>query len=190
LIAPSVEPQPETHSPALTLRVFERKFGCIARLRFCRLIRCAIIASPVKFPITTAAIYVFLGCVRASEPSALQFGGEKIGVPPLSLADSIARGNLALKAPRFGAQVPQFARGPEAPGVPPALIPPATPNTRQLGTSKLASSPRVSHSSGMPIVEPRTDIDYKLRIIAPNPAIDFKLAIKDPGTKEKPVEAK
>jgi hypothetical protein len=140
----------------------------------------------VKFAIITAGFFVFLGSVRASEPSAYQFGGEKIGVPPLSLADSIARGNLSLEAPKIGAQVPQFARSPDSPGVPPALVPPATSSTRKLGASKLASSPRVSQSSGMPIVEPRTDVDYKLRVIAPNPAIDFKLAIKDPGPKEKP----
>jgi hypothetical protein len=33
----------------------------------------------------------------------------------------------------------------------------------------------------MPVIEPRRDVDYKMRIREPDPNIDFKMIVKDPG---------
>jgi hypothetical protein len=129
-------------------------------------------------------VFAFMALsASAADPSVLKFGDERIGVPPLSLAETLAQGATPMKPSQFGAGVPRYANGAESPPVSPNLVPRSTPSLKELETSRLglARTPRVSRSSGMPIIEPSETVDYKMRIIPPNPAIDFKLVIIDPG---------
>lgn len=147
--------------------------------------------SLVKFSaIAASTVIVLLRCVCASEPPSLRFRGEQIGVPPLSLAESLTRGIPATDPARLRADVPQFAPVADLTPAPLALLPRALPDFRQLETARRRPSPRVSSTSSMPIVEPREDIDYKLKIVAPDRTVDFKLVIKVPATAPDGVESK
>ena len=126
----------------------------------------------------TAAPLIAVGSTFAAEAPALGFGGERIGVPPLSLAESIAQGAAGHSSLPFSAKSPHASRPETLPT--PNLIPRITPEPRQLEKSRVAKSPRVSRSFGMPIIEPSDAVDYKLTIAPPNPAVDFKLVIRDP----------
>ncbi len=132
------------------------------------------------------AVLLGIGCAVAAEPPSLQFGGERIGLPPLSLSERLAQQPPMQTRPKFGTTLPQAATGTEP--FSPQLVPRTGPDLDQLKSSRAAPRPRVSRSSGMPILEPSDAVDYKLTIVPPNPSIDFKLVIKDPGpADDKPV---
>jgi hypothetical protein len=124
------------------------------------------------------AVLGFGGAFAAEAPS-LQFGGERIGVPPLSLSKSLAQRPLTSGTPKFGPNLPQFSTEP-AP-LARELVPRTTPDLKSLESSRREPRNRVSRRSGMPIIEPSDAVDYKMTIVPPDPSIDFKLVIKDPG---------
>ena len=134
--------------------------------------------------ITLVAFLGVRGAFAAETPS-LQFGGERIGIPPLSLSERLAQQPPLPTKPKFGTTLPQATTGMEP--FSPQLVPRTAPDLDHVKTSRAAPRPRVSRSSGMPILEPSDAVDYKLTIVPPNPSIDFKLAIKDPApAAEKP----
>jgi hypothetical protein len=134
----------------------------------------------------TLVAFLGVGGAFAAETPSLQFGGERIGIPPLSLSEHLAQRSPAQTPPKFGTTLPQATTGTES--LSPQLVPRTVPDLDSVKTSRAAPRPRVSRSSGMPIFEPSDAVDYKLTIVPPNPSIDFKLVIKDPGPAgEKPV---
>ena len=122
-----------------------------------------------------------IGQVFAAEVPSLKFGGERIGIPPLSLSESIAQRPPTLTTPKFGTQLPDFAHGTEPAPLTPQLVPRLTPDPKRLETSRPTPQYRVSRSSGMPVLEPSDAVDYKLTIVPPDPSIDFKHVIKEPS---------
>jgi hypothetical protein len=48
----------------------------------------------------------------------------------------------------------------------------------------------MSRTHGMPIIEPREGVDYKMIVVPPDPSIDFKLTVKDPSPVPAPSPAK
>ena len=116
---------------------------------------------------------------NGADPSALTFRSDRIGIPPLSLSESIAKGATTPKPLQFGAGLPAYSdRGDSTRS--PLLVPPAIPNVLRREPSRSTRLPYVSRGSGMPILEPSEAVDYKMTVVPPNPAIDFKLVIKDP----------
>jgi hypothetical protein len=135
----------------------------------------------VKTHFATIVVFLGVGCAFAAEAPTLQFGGERIGVPPLSLSESLGQRSPMQTTPKFGAKLPQLTTGTEPAPLSPELVPRTVPDLKHLETSRPAPRHRVSRSSGMPILEPSDAVDYKLTIVSPDPAIDFKLVIKDPS---------
>jgi hypothetical protein len=113
----------------------------------------------------------------AGDAGALRFGGERIGVPPLSLSESIADRTSTLSSPRFKTTLPE-AKEFESPSLSPKLIPRTTP---EIPSPFKPRAPRVRRDSGMPIIVPSDAVDYAMKVVPPDPDVDFKLVIKDPG---------
>jgi hypothetical protein len=143
----------------------------------------------VKTRFATAAALIAVGKILAAETTALRFGGERIGIPPLSLTESLARGAAGAGSLLPGANLPP-ASGLESLASAPNLLPRTTLESRRRETLQPGHLPRVSRRSGMPIIEPGDAIDYKLVIVPPNPGVDFKLVIKDPRPTGKLAERK
>jgi len=113
----------------------------------------------------------------------MRFGGERIGLPPLSLADSIAQSAITPKPFQFGARLPRYAVGNDAPSAAPDVRSPSSAEEHlKRDDVRNRRSARVSRSSDMPIIEPDSTVEYALTIVPPNPAIDFKMVIKAPPT--------
>ena len=134
----------------------------------------------MKAHFITLVVFLGVGGAFAAEAPSLQFGGERIGVPTLSLSERLAQKPPMQAAPKFGTPLPQATTGTEP--LSPQLVPRTVPDLDPLKASRAAPRPRVSRSSGLPIIEPSDAVDYKLTIVPPNPSIDFKLVIKDPGS--------
>ena len=141
----------------------------------------------MKAHFITLVVFLGVGGAFAAETPSMKFGGERIGIPPLSLSERLAQQPQPMQAvPKFGTPLPQATTGTEP--LSPQLVPRTVPDLDHVKASRAAPRPRVSRSSGMPIIEPSDAADYKLTIVPPNPSIDFKLVIKDPGSAvEKPV---
>lgn len=131
--------------------------------------------------VALALVVLTFSAACAADLSTLKFGGERIGLPPLSLAERLAQPAQHTPPQGFGAGLPRFTNDSEPPSISPLLVPRGTPSLKQLEAARSSATPRVSRSYGMPIVEPRDAIDYKLTIVPPDPTIDFKLAIKHPA---------
>jgi hypothetical protein len=129
-----------------------------------------------------ASVLVCSASASAAEPAELKFGGERIGVPPLALAESAKRAATA-NAPKFGTKLPFSSDSADPHSLSPHLVP-RTPSLRSV-PSKSRTTPQVSRSSGMPIIKPNETVDYAMTIVPPDPTIDFKLIVKDPGPAEK-----
>lgn len=115
------------------------------------------------------------------------FGGATVGLPPLSLADSLADGTTTLsRFPRTHVSRP--ADGSRDTVLSPSLIPRTTPTLKELQSAREADRSRVSRSSGMPIIVPNDAVEYAMRIVTSNPAIDFQLVIKTPLEPQRKVE--
>lgn len=134
----------------------------------------------MKNLVASALAVLTLGIASAADSSTLKFGGERIGVPPLSLAESLAQSAKNATSPDLGTGLPRLAPGSDSPSLSPQLVPRVTPSLKQLENARAATAPRVSRASGMPILEPSDAVDYKMTIVPPDPTIDFKLAIKNP----------
>ena len=126
-----------------------------------------------------------LACILngyAAESSELKFGGERIGVPPLSLAESAKRaGNMT--APQLGIKHPSSSDQSESGPLSPNLLP-RSPSLRQ-GPPPKPRPPQVSRSSGMPIIVPNSAVNYAITVVSPDPAVEFKMVVKDPTPAEK-----
>lgn len=135
---------------------------------------------PMKAPRVVTGFLLPLSFAIAADPSALQFGGERIGMPPLSLAESMANDARTLAQPPFPTTLPEDAtprgRQPLSPKLVPRLSPAVPPNAKS--SSRL---PRVDRDSGMPVLIPSEAVDYAMKVIPPDPNVDFKLVIKDPS---------
>jgi hypothetical protein len=131
----------------------------------------------MKTSLVLASALVAAQSFIGAEPDTNPFPQEKIGVPPLSLSQSLKQPKPAALPPKFGAVIPSVSG--EGSRTPPALVPPQTSAPVQMEARR--RQPTVSRSAwGMPVIEPRDDVDYKMIIVPPNPAIDFKLHVKDP----------
>lgn len=140
--------------------------------------------------LATAFLAVFtISPVSAADSSTLKFGGERIGVPPLSLTESLASSAKSSGPIGLGPGLPRFAGDPKLPANSPQLIPRLTPSLEQIESARATATPRVSRASGLPIIIPSDAVDYKMTIVRPDPSIDFKLAIKHPAPAD-PVPAK
>jgi hypothetical protein len=136
-----------------------------------------------------AAILVSSGAF-AAEPADLEFKNERIGVPPLSLADSIARGAVTPKRGPLSTVSPGTPADSDSRPLSPSLVPPRPRSMTASETNRAAGRPGVDRSSGMPIIIPSDAVNYTMTIIPPNPAIDFKLKMKDPTPESQPPAAK
>ena len=128
------------------------------------------------------SVLIAINPVPAADAPPPSFPNERIGVPPLSLAEDIARRAGRARMPRVGTVSPTTP-DPEskvAPDLLPRILPAPAPEIPR------APAPRVSRNSGMPIIEPRQDIDYKIVVVTPNPAIDFRLRVIDPAPTPQP----
>ena len=125
---------------------------------------------------------ILLTRASAADPNALKFGGEQIGIPPLSLAESAAR---RATPPAFQSRLPAYSDEKESPTLAPKLLPRTLPNpTRE----RKARSPQVSRRAGMPVITPNDVVDYAMTIIPPDPKIDFKIVVKEPPYPEKTLQ--
>jgi len=116
----------------------------------------------------------------AGDAGSLRFGGERIGVPPLSLSESIADRASTLRSPQFKTTLPE-AKEFESPSLSPKLLPRTTPEIPPPFNAHKPRVPRVRRDSGMPIIVPSDAVDYAMKVVPPDPDVDFKLVIKDPG---------
>lgn len=118
----------------------------------------------------------------AAEMPPLKFGQEKIGVPPLSLAEGLAQNRNQAKPPQFATPLPRPATGDDASPLSPNLLPRKDQIfPREPTLARRSASPRVVRSPwGMPIIEPSDAVDYKMVILPTNPNLDAKMIIKDP----------
>jgi hypothetical protein len=136
----------------------------------------------MKTPFVAAYGCFLLGLsAGAADEGALKFGGEQIGVPPLSLSASVANSVSAPNSNPLDAGLPRNMEGKDAPSISPNLIPRTIPNMMRKLPRQSPQSPNVTRASGMPILIPSDAVDYKMTIIPPDPTIDYKLVIKDPG---------
>jgi hypothetical protein len=126
----------------------------------------------------TAAL-ASLSPALAADPAPLHFPSERIGVPPLSLSESIADGTTSTRPLEFGGGLPSYSAHGQSIVLSPQLVPRTTPNVLRREAPRSSQAPRISRSSGMPIIEPSDAVDYKMTIIRPDPNVDFKLVIKD-----------
>src|SRR5687768_3657344 len=129
-----------------------------------------------------ASTFAFLSSASAADPDALKFGGERIGIPPLSLAESVA--NRATP-PLFRSRLPAYSDESEPPKLAPKLVPRTVPDGLRKSMSRHPRSPEVSRRSGMPVITPSDAVDYAMTIVPPDPKIDFKIVVKDPPYPEK-----
>jgi hypothetical protein len=123
-----------------------------------------------------AAAVILLTRTSAADADPLKFGGERTGIPPLSLIGSLP---TRAKPPAFSSALPTFSDEMGSPKLAPKLLPRTIPD---LGKSlpRHPRPPQVSRRSGMPIVKPNEAVDYALTIVRPDPEIDFKLVVKEP----------
>lgn len=89
----------------------------------------------------------------AAAPPPSPFPDQSIGVPPLSLLDGAKSGPL----PLLGDARTFYRSAP----------PPAPPS-------------RPAFVSGMPVLEPRSDLAPRMQIKRPDEAVDYKMAVKVP----------
>ena len=129
------------------------------------------------------------GIVCGADPNSLAFGGERIGIPPLSLTETIAKSAVPPKPFQFGTSLPSYSALEDRLKLSPDLVPHARPNFAP-PASRPTRQPRVSRASGMPILEPNDAVDYKLTIVPPDPSIDFKMIVQNPTPKSQPEPAK
>ena len=132
----------------------------------------------MKTYLAVSGLCILATSFGATDPGALRFGGERIGVPPLSLRDSMNPPDAA-RSLGFGARIPSLLGGDERPRAP-LPTPRVIPDQMRLAPK---NTPRVLRDSGMPVLIPRTDVDYAMKVIPPDPSVDYKLRIKDPGPK-------
>ena len=128
----------------------------------------------------TACGLLLINVAFGADPGSLEFRGGRIGVPPLSLSESIAKGATTTKPFQFGTGLPSYSDLGDSPNLSPNLVPRPTPNVNRPELPRSTRLPHVSRSFGMPIIEPGDAVDYRMTIVPPNPTIDFKLVIKDP----------
>ena len=106
--------------------------------------------------------FVFVApALRADSLPLPEFNSKSIGLPPLSLTD-ISKGAAGSKT--FSTQM--------------------TPPRTALPVLSYAPSTtrRIDRTSGMPILTPNPDVDYKMIVKSPDPSIDFKMIARDPST--------
>jgi hypothetical protein len=141
----------------------------------------------MKTLVLCASGLVFLGSAYAADPGLPKFGGEQIGVPPLSLRESIRSNkndtNLLPSAPGMQARSDSL----ESPELSPKLLPRVTPPVMP-STPRNPRAPRVSRDGGMPIILPSEAVDYAMTIVPPDPTVDFKMVIKEPAVPSKKAE--
>jgi hypothetical protein len=153
-------PQPQNQLPFRLKHLAPRRVVVSQRLPF------------MRTPCFTLAV-VLSGSALCSAESPKPFGGERIGIPPLSLQESLQQS--------FGSKPLQFNSA--DPG--PTLLGPTGPNLAAFKVAAAARKPRISAGQGMPIIEPNPDVAYSLKVHAPDPAVDFKMLVKDPSAAEK-----
>lgn len=136
----------------------------------------------MKTPFVCASAFMLLTRASAADPDALKFGGEQIGIPPLSLAESAAR---SATPPAFQSRLPAYSDEKESPTLAPKLLPRTVPDVMRKAKPIHPRTPQVSRRSGMPVITPRDDVDYAMTIIPPDPKIDFKIVVKEPPYPEK-----
>ena len=134
-----------------------------------------------------AWVISFSVLATAADSPLPTFGGEKIGVPPLSLSGSLAPKATSPNSPRAGRAVTDLS-DPNAQSVPAPNL--GAPLLQRPTLPRPQSAPRISRSAGMPVIEPRDDVDYKLKIVPPDPNIDFKMTIREPAGNPEPVPKK
>jgi hypothetical protein len=105
----------------------------------------------------------------AADPD-LSFPAPQVAPTSLSLREQIESGALAQRSPVL--RGPQLGLDFASPG-------------RGGGSERATLPPSAAHSpralSQMPIVVPRTDVDYKLRIVTPRTDVDYKLIVVPAG---------
>jgi hypothetical protein len=120
-------------------------------------------------------------CVlRAADFPLSKFPNERIGLPPLSLSESIAKGVATPKPLQFGTGFPSYSALADPPNVAPGFLPSAVGMVAMRESTRNRKAPRVSRAWGMPIIEPNNTVDYALIIVPPDPSIDFKMVLKEP----------
>ena len=140
-------------------------------------------------------VFVFASAIgslvsaSAADPNALKFGGEQIGIPPLSLAESMAS---SATPPLFRSRLPASSDETESPKLAPKLLPRTVPDLMRKSMPRNPRSPQVSRHHGMPVITPSEAVNYAMTIVPPNPKIDFKIVVKEPAypAKTQPEAAK
>lgn len=122
-----------------------------------------------------ACALAIIGRASAADADALKFGGERIGIPPLSLAESLTS---SATSPLFRSRVPAHS---EWPRLAPKLLPRTVPDVMRKSMPRNPRSPQVSRSSGMPVITPSDAVDYAMTIVPPDPKMDFKIVVKEPA---------
>jgi hypothetical protein len=118
----------------------------------------------------------FFASSQAADPGALKFGGERIGVPPLSLRDSLTRSVNPFEAPQSDTGKPAVPNEPEPPIFGPRLGPKSIPDV-----VRNRRTPRVSREAGMPVFIPSEAVNYAMTVVPPDPNVDFKMVLKEPA---------
>jgi hypothetical protein len=120
-------------------------------------------------PLPGLAFIAIVGNAFAASAATPSFPDEKIGLPSLSLQNSIANGNSPLE-PRHV--------------LPRTLSQPRT----FLDRATLTVSPKPAEKSGprMRVIAPDSTVDYKLRIVVPSADLDPKMIVGGGGEESSP----
>lgn len=145
----------------------------------------------MKTRLVTALSLAFLSIGRGADPAPLRFPDARIGVPPLSLRESIAERAGGADALPSGNAIPRFSVNPESqsPALAPRLVPRSPAETLRNNVQR-NPRPRVSRSMGMPVIEPNDSVNCKITIVPPDPNVDFKLVIRNPTPDSQPADAR
>jgi hypothetical protein len=143
----------------------------------------------MKMLFVCASAIGFLVRASAADPDALKFGGERIGIPPLSLRENLPSG---LTPPLFRSRLPSYSDETESSKLAPKFLPRTVPDVMRKSMPRNPRSPQVSRHHGMPVITPSDAVDYAMTIVPPDPKIDFKIVVKEPAypAKTQPEAAK
>ena len=121
----------------------------------------ALVPNPAMKTLFLVPLVFVTPALRAENLPLPEFNSKSIDLPPLSLAD-ISKGAAGPKT--FSMQM-----------TPPRSVLPVL-------SYAPSTSRRVDRASGMPILTPNPDVDYKMIVKSPEPSTDFKMIVRDPST--------
>lgn len=134
----------------------------------------------MKTPVLACGLIGWLTALSGAEGNIPKFGGEQIGVPPLSLSESIRQRSIMPRGHSFGSTLPRSTDGLPTP-LAPNLIPRAFPTLEERAARASRPTPRVTRESGMPVVVPDDRVVYSMRVTPPDPSIDHKIIVVNPS---------